>query len=297
LEKAKAGYIEGIVSIAVNTALFALKLWAGIVTSSIALTADAYHTLSDSVSSAVVVLAVKLSGRKADDAHPFGHGRWEQIASLFIAFMLGIIAFEFLKNSFFQFQKKESVEYGTLAVIVTVVSIVVKELLAQTAFYIGKKTDSASVKADGWHHRTDMLSSAAVLLGIFFAKLAQARGANIFWWIDSALGAVISLMLFYAAFGIIKESVDTLLGEEPKRELVDEITRTVKTVYSSDLRLHHFHIHNYVLHKELTLHACLNGNLTIEQGHNVATDIEFIIKEKFGITATVHIEPLGHDFF
>jgi cation diffusion facilitator family transporter len=284
MDKRKAGYFEGIVSVAVNTGLFALKFWAGIVTGSLALTADAWHTLSDSMSSVIVVLAVRLSSKKADKEHPFGHGRWEQIASLFIAFLLGIIAFDFFKNSLLRFRQKETAQYGTLAIVVTAVSIVVKEILAQIAFYIGKKTDSASVRADGWHHRTDMLSSAVVLAGIVFASR--------FWWIDSALGAIISLMLLYAAYTIVRESTTKLLGEEPKQELIDEITRTVKNVYTYDMRLHHFHIHNYVLHKELTLHIRLDKNMTIEQGHNVATDIEYIIKEQHGIIATVHIEPL-----
>jgi cation diffusion facilitator family transporter len=287
MDKRKAGYFEGIVSVAVNTGLFALKFWAGIVTGSLALTADAWHTLSDSMSSVIVVLAVRLSSKKADKEHPFGHGRWEQIASLFIAFLLGIIAFDFLKNSLFRFRQKEAVRYGTLAIAVTVVSIVVKEVLARIAFYIGKKTDSASVRADGWHHRTDMLSSAVVLAGIVFASR--------FWWIDSALGAIISLMLFYAAYSIVKESTTKLLGEEPEQELIDKITRTVKNIYAYDMQLHHFHIHNYVLHKELTLHIRLNKDMTIEQGHNVATDIEYIIENQYGIIATVHIEPLDRD--
>lgn len=93
MEKTRAGYLEGIVSVIVNSILFALKFWAGVVTGSIALTADAWHTLSDSLSSIVVIVAVKLSSKKPDAKHPFGHGRWEQVAALFIAFLLGVIAF------------------------------------------------------------------------------------------------------------------------------------------------------------------------------------------------------------
>jgi len=88
LEHKKYGYLEGIISIIVNTILFAAKLYAGIITGSIALIADAWHTLSDSLSSLVVIIAVKISSKKPDPEHPFGHGRWEQIAALFIAFLL-----------------------------------------------------------------------------------------------------------------------------------------------------------------------------------------------------------------
>jgi len=284
MDSAKAGYIEGTVSIIVNTVLFALKIWVSIITGSIALAADAWHTLSDSLSSIVVVIAAKLGSRKADKEHPFGHGRWEQIASLFIAFILGIIAFGFLETSIIHFKDKEKVDYGTMAIVVTVLTIVVKELLAQYAFYIGRKTGNSSVKADGWHHRSDALSSVVVLIGILFAKQ--------FWWIDSVLGIVIALMLFYAAVVILKEAITKILGEEPSPELINEITNEVKSIYNDDLHIHHFHMHNYISHKELTFHIKLKKDLTIRKGHEIATEIEKIINNKYDMTATIHVEPL-----
>jgi cation diffusion facilitator family transporter len=284
MNKSKAGYIEGFISIIINSVLFVLKFLAGIITGSLALTVDAWHTLSDSISSIIVVIATNLSSKKADNEHPFGHGRWEQIASLFIAVLLGIIAYEFLRNSIIQFTKRESVSYGTLAIVVTIVSIITKELLAQYAFYISRRTDNASVKADGWHHRTDALSSVVVLAGILFAKR--------FWWIDSALGAIIALMIFYVTFEILKETIAKLLGEEPSQELIDKITSEIRKVYSKDLQVHHLHIHNYVTQKELTLHIRLEKDMSIENGHKIANEIEVKIKEEFGIIATIHVEPL-----
>ena len=127
MDKSKAGYLEGTVSVVVNTLLFILKLWAGIVTGSIALTADAWHTLSDSLSSIIVIIAVKLSSKKPDIEHPFGHGRWEQIAALFIAFLLAIIAFDFLKDSVIRFRNHESIIFGTIAIVVTLSLIHISE--------------------------------------------------------------------------------------------------------------------------------------------------------------------------
>lgn len=284
MDKIKSGYIEGISSIVINTVLFALKFWAGVITGSIALMADAWHTLSDSISSVAVVLAVKLSQRKADREHPFGHGRWEQIASLFIAFLLGIIGYEFLKDSIIRFGKRETVEYGTTAIVVTIVSIIAKELLAQYAFYIARKTGNELVTADGWHHRSDALSSLVVLIGILFAGR--------FWWIDSVLGIIIAVMIFYAAFEIAKKTITKLLGEEAGLDLIESINSLVKMTYGKDLLLHHFHIHNYVSHKELTLHIKLNKDWTIEKGHQIATEIENMITAELGIDTTIHIEPL-----
>ena len=284
MNKVKGGYVEGTTSIIVNLILFALKFWAGIITGSLALEADAWHTLSDSISSVVLVIAAKLMSKKADKEHPFGHGRWEQIAALFIAFILGIIGYDFLKQSFIQFRNREAVHFGIIAIVVTVASILVKEALAQYAFYIARKTGSTSIKADGWHHRSDALSSVVVLVGIFLA--------DYLWWIDSVLAAVIALFLFYATYKIIKETVTKMLGEEPDKNLIDEITADVKAAYHDNLQIHHFHLHDYVTEKELTLHIRLDKDMTIEKGHQIASEIEDTIKKNFGIMTTIHIEPL-----
>jgi cation diffusion facilitator family transporter len=288
MEKAKAQVLEGIVSVIVNTVLFALKFWAGLVTGSIALVADAWHTLSDSLSSVFVIFAVKLSSKKADREHPFGHGRWEHISSIFVAVFLGIIAYDFFAKSIVRFQNREAVEYGTLATVVTIVSIVVKELLAQFAFYYGRKTDNAVVKADGWHHRSDALSSVVVLAGIISSFIFGEK----FWWMDSVLGILVALAIFYATIKILKEAITKLLGEEPDDDLIAKISERVKAAFHDDLQLHHFHIHNYVLHKELTLHIKLDKNMTIEKSHEIATRIEKMIETDFGIIATIHTEPI-----
>ena len=286
MNKKEAGYKEGLISILVNTGLFFLKFWAGIVSGSLALKADAWHTLSDSISSVFVIIGTKLSSKKPDEKHPFGHGRWEQFASIFIGFLLGIIAYDFLKDSILQFKAGESANFGVIAIVVTIVSIVVKEGLAQYAFYLGKKSGNLAVKADGWHHRTDALSSVVVLIGILFKDK--------FWWIDSVLGIIIAFMLFYAVFEIIKEAINNLLGEKPSEELVKEIESIIEEIGKGGLEPHHYHIHNYVTHKELTFHIKLDKKLDIETGHSIATIIEDKLYDELHIMATVHIEP--HDY-
>lgn len=285
----RATYTEGVVSIIANAVLFGLKLWAGIVTGSIALTADAWHTLSDSFSSVIVIAGVRLSSREPDREHPFGHGRWELIAAIFIGVMLAVIAYGFVKDSIERFQARESVEFGTIAIVVTIISLLGKEALAQYAFYIGRKTGNASVRADGWHHRTDALSSAVVLVGIFLASKL--------WWIDGALGIAISLMLFYATYEILKDSISRLLGERPDPGIIERVKEISREVADRDILPHHFHIHNYVSQQEMTFHIKLERTLDIEEGHRIATEIEKRILTELQITATVHVEPMGapHD--
>jgi cation diffusion facilitator family transporter len=287
MDRTKAGLNEGFLSIIVNAVLFVTKMWASMVSGSIALAADAWHTLSDSITSVIVVIGVLLSTKKADKEHPFGHGRWEQIVSIFVALILGIIAYDFLVKSIVRFQYQERALFGTVALVVTIISILVKEALAQYAFYLGRKTGNTAITADGWHHRSDSLSSVVVLAGIIVARFFES-----FWWIDSVLGIFTALVLFYATFAILKESITVLLGEVASPELVAQITADIKNIHPDDLQAHHFHIHNYIIHKELTLHIRLENQLSIEQGHLIAKKIEYMIKENYNIVATVRVEPL-----
>jgi divalent metal cation (Fe/Co/Zn/Cd) transporter len=106
------------------------------------------------------------------------------------------------------------------------------------------------------------------------------------------MAIVVALFLFYATFTIIKESVTKLLGGEPGKDLVEKITAHVKDAYGGSLQIHHFHLHDYVMQKELTLHIRLDKNMTIEKAHQIASEIEGKIKDDFGIAATIHMEPL-----
>ena len=277
-QHSKLGYREGLVSVILNLLLFVLKYYAGIASASLALIADAWHTLSDSLTSLVVILGIKLSSKKPDKEHPFGHGRWEQISALIIAILLALVGVEFMKDAIAKLRGHEAADFGWLAYLATVASIVLKEGLARYAFYIARKTGNAAVKADGWHHRSDALSSLMVLAGLFLSPY--------FWWIDSVLGMLISFMLFYAAYGIIREAVNKILGEEPSEEVIG------KAEMGNVAYPHHYHIHHYGDHIEFTFHIKVPGEETVEEAHRKATLIEMQIKTELKIDATIHIEPL-----
>lgn len=276
--------IEGWVSISGNIVLFGLKLWVGLITGSVALTADAYHTLTDSISSAIVIFSGWLSRKPADEKHPFGHGRSDLISSVIIGVMLALIGFEFLFKSVEQIKSGVGVDYGKAAIIVTVVSILVKELMAQFAFWACRKSDNAILKADGWHHRTDALSSIVILVGILCGSLAT--------WIDGALGILVSLMIFYASYEILRDSASRLIGEKPDRALIEKIDLIIDEM-NLEVEPHHFHLHRYGDHVELTFHLTMDAALTLEEAHENAHLIERALRERLGIEATIHMEPKG----
>lgn len=275
---------EGWISIIANTVLFALKYWAGIVTGSIALLADAWHSLSDSISSVIVLVGGRISQKPADDDHPFGHGRAEHIAALVIGVLLAIVAFDFVLNSIDKFKSQEKTVYGQIAWIVTIVSIVSKELLAQYAFFTYRKTNSAVLKADGWHHRTDALSSLVILVGIIFGRY--------FWFTDALLGFIVALMIGYASYEILSKEMTALIGESPSNDLLLAIRESTQRCFDFPLHLHHIHIHNYGKHTEMSCHIKLPAKISLEEAHEICTLIEKVIEKEFGFFTTVHPEPL-----
>ena len=279
-------YLEGWMSITINSLLFVLKYWAGIATGSIAIIADAWHTLSDSLTSCVIIAGTKFSSKPADKEHPFGHGRTELICSMIIGIFLFLIAFNFVIGSIEKLKNHEAVFFGRFAIIVIIISIVLKELLAQYSFWAGKKTKIRSLKAEAWHHRSDALSSLVILVGIFFNRY--------FWWIDGILGIVVALLIAFTAYQILKETISNLLGEKPDDELVKKLHEICFRIVNRSLFIHHIHIHRYGHHSELTFHIKLPGEMKLGEIHDISLKIEKEIKEILNMESTIHTDSLNN---
>ncbi|MFP3860356.1 MAG: cation diffusion facilitator family transporter [Bacteroidales bacterium] len=282
-QRTRLGNIEGWLSIAGNFFLFGLKYWAGVASGSVALIADAWHTLSDSFSSVIVLLGMRISKKPADKEHPFGHGRAELIASLVIGVLLSVIAFTFIMEGIEKIKTQDSANYGLLALIAVLASIAVKEGLAQFAFRAGKKTGSNTLKADGWHHRTDALSSVLLLAGIFLG--------DYLWWIDGVLAIIVALMIAYAAYEILKDAIDPLMGEKPTKKLVSQLEEISRKELGYNPEIHHIHIHRYGEHVELTFHVLLSPEMSLKEAHDYIEKLEKKIDEELEMSATIHPEP------
>lgn len=274
---------EGRYSVILNTLLFGIKLWAGMVTGSVALMADAWHTLSDSLSSLIMIFSMKLSRREADPDHPFGHERYELIASLAIGILLSVVAFDFLVESIKKMFTDSEVVFGTLAITVTIISIITKELLARYSFWGERQTGYKVLKAEAWHHRSDAISSAVILVGIFLKPYVPL--------VDELLGLAVSGLLFHAAYEVISDSVSPLLGRSPDGEIISKVALICAKHTDRDCAPHHFHIHEYGSHRELTFHIRLAASKRVEEAHDEITAIEKEIFSEMNINATIHMEP------
>ncbi len=280
----KEVYTQGIVSIIGNTLLFIIKYYAGVVSGSIALITDAWHTLSDSLSSLVIIVGTKFSTKPADTEHPFGHGRIQLVSALILGILLSTIGFSFLSSAIYKLIDNEVAQFGILAIGVTISSILIKEGLAQYSFYLARKTRQAVLRADGWHHRSDAISSVILLVGILVGKQ--------WWWADGVLGIIMALFIFKASYDILKEAITPLLGEPPSKQLITQVSKICTDVTNQDVFPHHFHYHNYGYHKELTFHIALKGTLSLKESHHLADLVEIKIREELIIEATIHIDPL-----
>lgn len=281
------GYIEGWVSVVLNTILFGLKYWVGTKYGSISMIADAWHTLSDTLTSLVVIAGFWIAARPADSEHPFGHGRAEAIAAIIIGTLLAVVGFNFLSESIARLRHHQAAQFGMLCIVVFTVSVVLKEALARFSFWAGRRINSQALLADGWHHRSDSIASGLIVVGALLGPY--------FWWIDGVMGIGVALLILYATYDILKGAAGILLGErsdaELEKEIMDVIARTAPV--SSDI--HHVHVHTYGDHQELTMHMRLPANMELGQAHAIAHSIEEAIRQELHIESTVHVDPKGQD--
>lgn len=268
-----------------NLGLFVLKFWAGWISQSVTLIADAWHTLSDSVSSLIVLLGIRISKKPADEEHPYGHGRAEMIAAILVGALLAFVAFHFLVESISKLVAHEAATYGRVALWVTVLSILVKEVLARTSIRVGKKAGSRALVADGWHHRSDALSSIVVLIGIFLSP---------YWWfIDGLMGILISLFIGYVSYDILAETINALLGKSHEEGVLQSVQRLCNEVAARDVHAHHLQIHEYGDHKEVVFHIRLPENWSLREVHDLVDLLEEAVEQKLEGDVNIHVDPIG----
>ena len=282
-QKQQLGYLEGWVSAVLNILLFGLKLWVGMMAGSVAMIADAWHTLSDTLTSAIVLVGFWISGKPKDKEHPFGHGRADLIGAIIIATLLALVGFNFLKESYLQLRDRQPANFSQIAIIVFVISVILKEGLAQFSIWAGRKVDSQALIADGWHHRSDAIASLLIVIGALFGRFA--------WWIDGVLGFLVSLLIIYAAYDIMRDASHGLLGEPMEQKLEQRMQQIVKTIAPDVSEMHHPHVHKYGDHIEVTLHLRMDENYSLQQAHDIVTKIEDELRNRLNIEPTIHAEP------
>ena len=268
--------------------LFLGKFFAGTISHSISITADAFNNLSDAGSSIITLIGFRMSGSKPDPDHPFGHGRIEYLSGLFVSLAILMMAIELIKSSFQKILHPEAIEFNYLIIIILLVSIFVKCYMAFFNKKIGKKINSAAMNATAADSLSDTLATAVVLIATLFAHFT---GINI----DGYCGVLVGLFIFYAGICAIRDTIGPLLGQAPEPEFVRQIEQIVMH-YDGVLGIHDLIVHNYGPGRlMISLHAEVPASGNILRLHDMIDLIEHQLRKELKCDAVIHMDPIMND--
>ena len=282
------GYLGAFTGIVLNILLFLGKLIAGILSGGISVIADAFNNLSDAGSSIMTFVGFKMAGMPADSEHPYGHGRMEYVSGIIISFIIMMMGFELGKSSVEKIFSPEKLEFSILAVSVLGASLLVKLWMALFNTKLGRKIDSATMKAAAADSLSDCISTSVVIICMFIQLFSGFE-------LDSYAGIIVALFILYTGFNTFKESLTPLLGTKPKKELVEEIENTVMN-YDGIVGVHDLMVHDYgVGRMVISLHAEISSKTDIMLAHELIDLIEDDLREKYRCSVTIHMDPVVVD--
>lgn len=283
--RTRYGVLSGVVGIVLNIILSVFKMIFGAITRSVSIIADGANNIFDAVSSIISLVGFKISGKPADDEHPFGHGRIEYVSALTLAFIILIMGFELIKTSVDKFTNPEAVIFSAPAVVVLVFSIIAKIWLAAFNKTVGKKIDSVAVNAVVADSIGDIAATTCSLIALIASKFTALP-------VDAVMGIIVALVVIYAGIGIIKDTLGPLLGEPPAKEIVEKLEELVLS-YDGIVGIHDLVLHSYGHSKIIgSLHAEVPSDVDIMESHDTIDLIERDIREKLGIEISIHMDPI-----
>ncbi|MFO7952218.1 MAG: cation diffusion facilitator family transporter [Bacillota bacterium] len=282
-ERHRVGLIVSWTSIGSNLFLTLLKVVFGLLTNSIALIADAVHSISDILSSLVVFLGFSLAKKKPDREHPHGHGRTEYLAGLVIALMLIGLSGTLIHNAYTRYFENVLFTPSVPAIIAIITVILIKEFLYFFSTHLGNLIKSDTIAGDAWHHRSDSLSSALALVALIGGYFGLYQ-------LDAIFGFAIALLILYVGLKIARNSSSRLLGAAPNKELEEKVVNSAKEV-EGVINAHNLEIHDYGSWKVITMHIEVSGNLSLDKAHQMAHQVEDHISKECHCETIVHLDP------
>ncbi|MGD9559249.1 MAG: cation diffusion facilitator family transporter [Oscillospiraceae bacterium] len=282
---ARYGRVAGVVGIVCNLMLAAGKLAAGILSGSIAIMADAVNNLSDASSSVITLVGFRLAAKPADKEHPFGHARFEYIAGLAVAMMVLVIGVELLRTSVGKILAPTDVDYGLASLAVLAVSVVVKLWMAGFNRKVGRRIGSVALQATFVDSRNDAIATAAVLAASVIARLSGLR-------LDGWMGAGVAVFIIVSGIGLVKDTLDPLLGEAPDPKLARTIAEKI-TSYPGVLGTHDLIVHDYGPGRRFaSAHVEMSSKDDVLKSHDVIDNIERDFLEQDNLHLIIHYDPI-----
>lgn len=271
-----------------NVLLFAGKLIAGMLSGSVAIVSDAFNNLSDAGSSIISLVGFKLSNKKSDPQHPFGHGRLEYISGLCVSFLIILMGVELGKASIEKIIEPAQVKFSLLTAAILAASILVKLYMALYNSRIGKRLNAVTMKAMAKDSLSDAVATSVVLMSMIVAKLADIA-------IDGYCGVVVAAFILFTGITAARDTISPLLGQKPDSEFIEEVMRIVNA-HKEIIGTHDLVVHDYGPGRlMITLHAEVDADMDILVAHDAVDNIENELREKLGCSAVVHMDPIVTD--
>ena len=283
--RSRYGTLCGAVGIVLNLLLFAGKYVAGVLTGSVAITADSFNNLSDAASSVLMLLGFRWAAKQADADHPYGHGRIEYVTGMVISFLIMLMGVELLKTSVDKILHPQPVTFSWLTAGILAASVLIKCYMAVYNRGIGKKIESSAMLATA----TDSLSDAIATTVVFISTVVSYVTH---WPLDGWCGALVALLILYAGFSSVKDTLGELLGKSPDPELIRQIKEVVLS-HDAVVGIHDLLLHDYGPGRRMiSLHAEVPGDGNIFELHDAIDHIEMEIMERFHCETTIHMDPV-----
>ncbi len=280
------GTVAGAVGISSNLVLCIFKICAGLILNSIAILADGVNNLSDAAASLVTLFGFKLSAKRPDKDHPYGHGRTEYLTGLVVSVMILAIGCTLLYSSIIKTIHPEPLEYSVISIIVLVFSILIKLWQMSFYIYVGKLIDSKALIATGADSRNDVISTSAVLISVIIGWFTSLNT-------DGPVGILVALFIIWSGIGLVKDTVSPILGKAPEAEMLDELTREIQSA-DGVLDIHDLIIHDYGPGRLFaSAHVEVDGSRDIFEVHDSVDNIENKIRNEMGILMTIHMDPVN----
>ena len=282
------GVLASIVGIFCNVFLFAVKFTIGVIAHSVSVMADAFNNLSDAGSSIISFIGVKMAEKPADRDHPFGHGRMEYISGLLVSVAILVMGFELIWSSFGKLRDPEPIESSALVLGILLASILVKVYMFYYNRSLSKKLDSAAMKATSVDSLSDTVATTLVLIATVISKYTGLI-------LDGWFGILVGIFIVYTGGSTLKETIDLLIGQPPKKEFIDEI-REIVLGHSLVYGVHDLIVHDYGPGRRMiSLHAEVAVDGDIQDIHEQIDHIEHELQEKLNCSATIHMDPIVTD--
>ena len=282
-----------ILSVASNTLLIILKVAVGLLIGSVAVISEAIHSGMDLVAAVIAFLAVRASGREADERHPFGHGKFENLSGTIEALLIFAAAAWIIYEAIRKLIDPHEIDMPFWGVGVMLVSALVNLFVSQRLFKVGKETDSVALKADAWHLRTDVYTSTGVMVGLLVIWVVGMISPGVdLRWLDPVVAILVALMILKAAWDLTRESARDLMDVSLPEEDVAWIGRLINDGWPQVHSFHHLRTRKAGSNRFVDFHLVVDDHMPVGEAHALSDQIVLAIKERLPETrVNIHVEP------